>query len=125
MPVCFRIVWQPGAVTGISALVAKDSLNTWKDFLTFHAIEHAAPYLPTGFVDENFAFHGKALAGTPVLRERWKRGVDATNAALGEVVGKLYVDRYFPASEKARAQAMVKNLVTIFDQRIDHLDWIE
>ena len=118
------IVWQPGAVTGISALVAKDSLNTWKDFLTFHAIEHAAPYLPTGFVDENFAFHGKALAGTPVLRERWKRGVDATNAALGDVVGKLYVERYFPASEKARAQAMVKNLVTIFGQRIDQLDWM-
>ena len=118
------IVWQPGAVTGISSLVAREPLDAWKDFLTFHAIEHAAPYLPNAFVDENFDFHGKVLAGTPLLRERWKRGVDATNAALGEAVGKLYVERYFPASEKARAQAMVKSLVTIFGQRIDQLDWM-
>jgi predicted metalloendopeptidase len=118
------VVWQPHAVTGISALVAKEPLDTWKDYLAFHAIEHAAPYLSHAFVDENFAFHGKVLAGTPALRDRWKRGVDVTNNALGEVVGKLYVERYFPASEKARAQAMVKNLVTIFGQRIDHLDWM-
>jgi putative endopeptidase len=118
------IVWQPAAVTGIAALVAKTPLDTWKDYLTFHAIEHAASYLPQAFVDENFAFHGKTLAGTPQLRERWKRAIDATNAALGEAVGKLYVERYFPASEKSRAQAMVKNLVAVFGERIDHLDWM-
>jgi predicted metalloendopeptidase len=118
------VVWQPHATTDISALVATEPLDTWKDFLTFHAIEHAAPYLPHAFVDENFGFHGKVLAGTPALRDRWKRGVDSTSTALGEAVGKLYVERYFPASEKARAQAMVKNLVTIFGQRIDHLSWM-
>ncbi len=118
------IVWQPRAVTGIAALVAKEPLDTWRDLLVFHAVEHAAPYLPKAFVDENFAFHGKVLAGTPALRDRWKRGVDVTNEVLGEAVGKLYVERYFPAREKARAQAMVKNLVTIFGQRIDHLDWM-
>jgi putative endopeptidase len=118
------IVWQPAAVAGISALVAREPINTWKDYLTFHAIEHAAPYLPRAFVAENFAFHGAVLAGTPLLRDRWKRGIEATNAALGEAVGKLYVERYFPASEKARAQAMVKNLVTAFGERIDRLEWM-
>jgi putative endopeptidase len=118
------IVWQPSAVAGISALVASEPLATWKDYLTFHAIEHAASYLPKAFVEENFAFHGKVLAGTPALRERWKRGVDATNEALGEAVGKLYVQHYFTPAEKARVEAMVKNLVAAFAVRIDKLDWM-
>jgi predicted metalloendopeptidase len=111
-------------VTGISALVANQPLATWKDYLAFHAIERAADYLPKAFVEEHFAFHGHVLAGTPALRERWKRGVDATSAALGEAVGKLYVDHYFSPAEKARAEAMVRNLVAAFGQRIDNLDWM-
>lgn len=117
-------VWQPRAVSGIAALVASQPLDAWKDYLTFHAIEHAATYLPKDFVDEHFAFHGKVLAGTPAQRERWKRGVDATNAALGEVVGKLYVQRYFPPAEKARAETLVANLVAAFARRIDSLEWM-
>ena len=117
-------VWQPGAVTGISALVASQPLEAWKDYLAFHTVEHAAGYLPKAFVEESFAFHGHVLTGTPALRERWKRGVDATSDALGEAVGKLYVKRYFSAAEKARAEAMVKNLVTAFGRRIDNLDWM-
>jgi putative endopeptidase len=117
-------VWQPSAVTGISAIVAREPLDTWKDYLTFHAIEQAATYLPKAFVEENFAFHGQVLSGTPALRERWKRGVDATNAALGEAVGKLYVQRYFSPAEKARAESLVKNLVAAFGRRIDNLDWM-
>jgi predicted metalloendopeptidase len=118
------IVWQPSAVTGISSLVASQPLETWKDYLAFHAIEHAATYLPKPFVDENFAFHGHVLAGTQALRERWKRGVDATNAALGEAVGKLYVQRYFSPAEKARAEKLVSNLVAAFARRIDKLEWM-
>jgi len=117
-------VWQPSAVTGIAALVASESLDTWRDYLAFHAIEHAATYLPKAFVVENFAFHGKVLAGTQALRERWKRGVDATSAALGEAVGKLYVQRYFSPAEKTRAEALVASLVAAFGQRIDNLDWM-
>ena len=117
-------VWQPGAVSGISALAAKEPLDTWKDYLAFHAIEHVAGYLPKAFVDENFDFHGHVLSGTPALRERWKRGVAATNGALGEAVGKLYVEHYFSPAEKARAAAMVKNLVAAFAQRIDSLEWM-
>jgi predicted metalloendopeptidase len=117
-------VWQPSAVTGISALAASEPLDTWRDYLAFHAIEHAATYLPKAFVDENFAFYGKVLAGTPALRERWKRGVDATNVALGEAVGKIYVQRYFAPAEKARAETLVKNLVVAFGRRIDKLEWM-
>jgi predicted metalloendopeptidase len=117
-------VWQPSAVTGISALAASQPLDAWKDYLAFHAIEHAAGYLPKAFVEENFAFHAHVLSGTPALRDRWKRGVDATSAALGEAVGKIYVQRYFPPAEKTRAEAMVKNLVAAFARRIDNLDWM-
>jgi putative endopeptidase len=118
------VIWQPRAVTGISALVASEPLSTWKEYLTFHAIEHAAPFLSHAFVDENFAFFGTVLNGTPRQSERWKRAVDATNAALGDAVGKLYVERYFPASAKAQAEAMVRNLIVAFGRRIDRLEWM-
>jgi predicted metalloendopeptidase len=118
------IVWQPSALTGLSALVASQPLDTWKEWLRFHAIEHAADYLPKAFVDEQFAFYGTTLSGTPELRPRWKRAVDATNDALGEAVGKLYVQRWFPASEKERAQALVGNLLAAFRARIDKLEWM-
>jgi len=117
-------VWQPQAVTGISALTANQPLDTWKAYLAFHAAERAAEYLPKAFVDEHFSFHGHVLSGTPALRDRWKRGVDATSAALGEAVGKLYVQHYFSPAEKARAEAMVRNLVAAFGRRIDNLDWM-
>jgi putative endopeptidase len=117
-------VWHPGAVTGLSALTASQPLDTWKDYLTLRVIEHSAAYLPKAFVEERFAFYGKELSGTPKLRDRWKRGVQNTNLALGEAVGKLYVAKYFSAAEKARAEAMVKNLIAAFGQRIEKLDWM-
>lgn len=118
------VVWQPEAFTGSAALVASQPLDTWKDYLAFHALDQAAPYLPKAFVEARFSFYGKALSGTPQLRERWKRGVDGTSNALGEAVGRLYVQRHFPAQEKARAQAMVKNILAAFGRRIDQLDWM-
>ncbi len=118
------VVWQPRAVTGIAALVKSQPLDVWKDFLTFHAIEHHASFLPKRFVDASFAFYGKTLSGTLEQRDRWKRAVDQTDQALGEVVGKLYVARYFPPAEKARAEEMVRNVVAAFARRIDALDWM-
>jgi putative endopeptidase len=118
------IVWHPKALSGLSGLVAKEPLDMWKDWLVFHAIEKAASFLPKAFVDEDFQFYGKALNGTPEIRPRWQRGVDFTNEALGEVVGKLYVGRYFPAETKAKVQAMVDNLVKAFGKRIDALTWM-
>ena len=118
------VVWQPAAVTGIAALVGAQPLGAWKDYLTLHAIENAAPVLSRAFADERFAFHDHVIRGIPQQRERTKRAVEAINVALGEAVGKLYVKRYFPPSEKARARAMVRDLMTAFDRRIDALEWM-
>lgn len=118
------VVWQPKAVTGIAALVGKQPLATWKDYLAFHALDRAAPYLPKAFADAHFAFHGTALSGTPQQQERWKRAVDETDHALGEAVGKIYVGEHFTPETKARAEAMVKNLIVAFGQRIDALEWM-
>jgi putative endopeptidase len=116
--------WQPSAIAGISKLVAGQPVAVWKDYLAFHAIERGAPYLSKAFVDEHFAFNGAVLAGTPQQRERWKRGVDNTSTALGEAVGKIYVERYFTPEAKAQVQEMVKNILAAFDKRIDRLDWM-
>jgi predicted metalloendopeptidase len=118
------VAWHPAAIVGISALAASQPLGTWKEFLHFRAIEHHAAFLPKAVVEEGFAFFGKTLSGVPQLRDRWKRGVDATNQALGEAVGKLYVARFFPPAEKARVQAMVRNIIAAFGQRIDRLEWM-
>ena len=99
-------------------------LSTWKEYLAFRAVESASTFLPKAFADEQFAFYGKVLSGTPKQSDRWKRAVEVTDAALGEAVGKLYVAKYFPPSEKARAEAMVRNEIAAFAQRIDRLDWM-
>jgi predicted metalloendopeptidase len=118
------VVWQPGAATGLSALVASEPLDTWKDYLTFHAIESHAALLPAAFGQEAFAFFGPVLSGAKKQRDRWKRSVSATNGALGFAVGKLYTERFFPAAEKKRAQTMVANIMAAFAKRIDRLDWM-
>jgi putative endopeptidase len=118
------VIWQPAAFVALAGLVASQPLAAWKDWLTYHAIARRSDVLPQAFDDELFAFYGKVLTGTQQKRERWKRAVDATSAALGEAVGRMYVGRYFPASEKARVEAMVKNEIAAFALRIDRLDWM-
>jgi putative endopeptidase len=118
------VVWQPSAVSGIAALVASQPLATWKDYLALRAVEHRAAFLPGAIVAEHFAFYGTTLNGTPELRVRWKRAIDATNAALGEAIGKLYVENYFSAQAKASIEAMVEQLRAAFARRIDSLDWM-
>ncbi len=118
------VVWHPSAITGLAALVSSEPLSTWREYLTFHAIDRRARLLPKAFVEESFAFYGKTLSGTPQLSERWKRAVAATNEALGDAVGQLYVKRYFPPEAKAQVQAMVKNIIAAFGTRIDRLDWM-
>jgi putative endopeptidase len=118
------IVWQPSAFTGLSALVASEPVEVWKDYLTFHLLDHESPYLPKAFADERFAFYGTAVSGTPQQRDRAKRAVVATDAALGEAVGQFYVAKYFPPEAKVAAEKMVKNIVAAFGKRIDNLDWM-
>jgi putative endopeptidase len=118
------LVWQPSALTGLSKLVGSEPLQSWKDYLSFHAIARTAAFLPKAFVDESFAFNGKTLAGAQKPRDRWKRAIDLTNMALGMAVGKLYVEKYFPPNVKAEADTMVRNIVAAFGKRIDALTWM-
>jgi predicted metalloendopeptidase len=104
--------------------VASEPLETWKEYLTFHALEHSAAVLPRAVGEESFAFHGTVLAGIPQRRDRWKRAVDATSAALGDAVGQLYVEKYFPPASKARVEEMVRNIMAAFGRRIDALEWM-
>jgi endothelin-converting enzyme/putative endopeptidase len=119
------IVWQPTAFMAESALVASTPLDTWKDWLAFHLIEASAGVLPKAYVDERFAFFGTVLTGTTAQRPRWQRGVTIVNATLGDAVGKIYAQRYFPPKAKAEAQAMVANITATFRKRIDALTWMD
>lgn len=118
------IAWQPKAIAGISALVATEPLEAWKDWLVLHTLEQSANFLPAAFVNEHFKFFGSALSGTPEMQPRWQRGIDFTSAALGDAVGKLYADKFFPPETKAKVQAMVADLVQAFGRRIGALTWM-
>ncbi len=117
-------VWQPTAFTGESALVASVPLETWKDWLAYHLIEDYASILPKALADENFAFFGKTLFGTPQQRPRWQRGVFTVDRWLGDAVGKIYAERYFPPEAKAKAQEMVANITAAFRKRVEALPWM-
>ncbi len=118
------MVWHPTAASALAKLAGSEPLESWKDYLTFRAIDRASPLLPQAFAEEHFRFYGTALTGAPKPRDRWKRAVTATSGALGDAVGKLYVERYFPPEAKAQADAMVKNIVAAFRRRIAALDWM-
>ena len=119
------VVWQPSAVTGISALTASEPLEAWKDYLTFHAIQSRAAVLPGAFDREAFAFFGPVLT----RRQEAARPVEARGrrhqrrAGLRGRAGCTSPDTSRPA-EKARARAMVANIIAAFRSRIDRLDWM-
>jgi putative endopeptidase len=118
------VVWQPAAVIGTSALVASEGIDLWKDYLRFRLVEHYASVLPKAVGAEDFAFYGTILSGTKQPPDRTKAAIAATNAALGQVVGQLYTQHYFPPEVKAKAQAMVSNLITAYRARIANLTWM-
>jgi putative endopeptidase len=118
------VVWQPSAVTGTSALVRSEELAVWKDYLQFHLIEHYASVLPKAVAAEDFAFYGTIISGEQKMPDCSELGIAATNAALGQAVGQLYTQRYFPPEAKAKAQAMVGDLITAYRVRISNLAWM-
>ena len=118
------IIWQPGAIKGLSALVGSEPLETWKEWFVFHTISQNTACLPQAYYDLRFGFYGKTLEGTPKQLERWKRAIANINEDLGDALGKIYVAKYFPPSSKAAVQEMVKNLLAGFDHRIDALSWM-
>ena len=118
------IVAQPSAVKGAAALFASEPLALWKDYLSFHALRGAANFLPKAYVDANFRMN-QVLSGQPEIQPRWKRAVDYSSAVLGEAVGELYVQKYFPPVAKAKADTMVKNIIAAMDMRLANLTWMD
>jgi predicted metalloendopeptidase len=112
------------AITRLSALVASQPLQAWKDWLAFHQINSHADTLPTQIDQAHFAFYGTTLSGTPQQRDRAKRALDALNVHLGDAVGRAYAERYFPAAAREEVQAMVENIKEAFAQRVQNLDWM-
>lgn len=118
------VVSTPDFFTGAAALAESESLATWQEWLALRVLNAAAPYLSSAFVDANFDFYGTTLSGTPQNKDRWKRGVAVVEAALGEAVGQIYVERHFPEGYKARMQTLVAKLIEAYRQSITALDWM-
>ncbi len=116
--------WQPDAIKKLSALVASEPLQAWKDYLRFHAINHSAALLPKAYADLSFGFYGTQLNGTTRQRDRWKRAIGATDGALGDAIGQAYIKQYFPASSKAKVEDMVNNILATFREGVDKLEWM-
>jgi putative endopeptidase len=118
------VVRQPDFLSALCDLLRSVPLQDWKDWLAWQVVHAAAPLLSTPFVEENFDFYGRTLTGAPELRERWKRGVALVESALGEALGKLYVQRHFSPAAKTRMIELVDNLVEAYRRSITDLDWM-
>jgi putative endopeptidase len=118
------IVQQPSFFEGLNSILENFDAPAWKAWLKWHIISGAAPYLSAEFVDENFSFYGKTLSGTPELRERWKRAVSMIEGSLGEAVGKVYVQKFFPAEAKKQMEDLVANLIEAYRVSINELTWM-
>ena len=117
-------VYQPSFLEGLGSLLVPERLEDWKAWVRFRIVHGAAAFLSDPFVDENFAFYGTQLTGVPVNRERWKRGVGLSEAAMGEAIGRVYVERHFPPASKAAMDELVANLIEAYRQSIAELEWM-
>lgn len=120
----FTIVSQPSYFTALAQLIEATPIETWRSYFEWHALAAAAPYLSKGFVEERFAFTGTVLRDVPENEPRWKRGLALLDDSMGEALGKLYVEKYFPPENKARMVALVDNLIEAYARDIDRLDWM-
>lgn len=118
------IVAQPTAIAGIAKLVAAAPQQVLNDALIIRSIDNYAEFLPEAVAKEEFSFYGTELSGTPEREERWKRAVTFLKENLGDDVGKIYVERYFPPETKAAADQLVKNVLAAMGRRIDALTWM-
>jgi len=118
------VVSQPSFLEGLGTLLVAERLDDWKAWLRAQVVHAAAPYLTDDIVQENFSFYGTELTGVPTIRERWKRGVSVTEGALGEAIGKVYVERHYPPTAKAAMDELVANLIEAYRQSITELEWM-
>ena len=118
------IVRQPSFFSGLGQLLGDFDAAAWSSWLQWHLLSGSAPFLNKALVEENFAFFGTTLSGTPQLRERWKRGVSIVEGVLGEAIGEIYVAKHFPPAAKARMVELVHNLLEAYRVDIRALDWM-
>ncbi len=118
------IVAQPSFFAGLTALFNDTPLETFKSCLTYNLLSAYSGYLSKPFADEDFAFEQKTLRGVPEIQPRWKRAVSTVDRLIGFDLGKLYVERTFPPEAKARAEAMIANLIAVYRDGIATLDWM-
>lgn len=118
------IVAQPSAFTGTAAAIQAAPVAVLRDQMLLRSLRSYASVLPAAFDQENFAFYGTTLSGTPQQEERWKRAANFTSGAVADEVSKRYVAKYFPPETKAAADRLVKNVTDAMGRRIDNLDWM-
>lgn len=118
------IVCQPDFFTELGKMVNEIPLDTWKTYLEWQVLRSTSSYLSSAFVNENFSFFGRTLTGQVAQRPRWKRVQGATNGALSEALGQMYVEKYFPAESKKRMIELVGNLRKSLGERIKQLAWM-
>jgi putative endopeptidase len=118
------ILQENTAIPRLAVVYTKTPLETLKAWAAFHLADNAAPYLASSFDQANFAFHEGVLQGQPTERARWKRGVTLVDENMGEALGQLYVDKYFPPEAKAKITALVADLRTALVARFQNVDWM-
>ncbi|WP_205538616.1 M13 family metallopeptidase [Mycobacterium kyogaense] len=118
------VVRQPDYLTAFAALWEGESLDAWKAWLRWRLIHARASLLTDELVAEDFAFYGRLLSGTEQIRDRWKRGVSVVESLMGDALGRLYVERYFPPQAKARMDELVANLREAYRVSINTLEWM-
>lgn len=118
------IIRQPEFIKGMSALLDEVSLDDWKVYLKWNVINETAEALSAPFVMEKFEFEGKFLRGQQEIQPRWKRVINVMNRTLGQLLGQVYVEKAFPPESKAKAKAIVDNLLVSMKERIQNLEWM-
>ncbi len=118
------IVMMPSFFEGLASVYSEQNLDALKTWLSWNVISSKAAYLSQEFVDERFAFYGTKLTGAPVNRARWKRAVSLVEGSLGEAVGKIYVEKYYPPEAKAKMDQLVDYLIQAYRESIQELEWM-
>ncbi|HTF14505.1 MAG TPA: M13 family metallopeptidase [Burkholderiales bacterium] len=118
------IVGQPKFFEGLQAQLASRPPADWRIYLRYHVLRAAAPYLAAPFEAEQFRFYGTVLRGTPAMEPRWQRSARVIDGAIGEALGQLYVERYYPPEAKARMDEMIGNVTAVMRDRLQKLEWM-
>jgi putative endopeptidase len=120
----YEIVGQPEFFTAVNQLVQTRPLSDWKIYLRWHLLHESAPFLPAAVEQENFNFFGRVLSGQPEQEPRWKRAAHVIDGTIGEALGQLYVEKYFPSEARSRMNEMVEYLKAVFHDRLEKVPWM-